>query len=262
MKKFLLTGIIMLFGVLSAEAYDFEKKGILYRITDPKNRTVEVTHWDERTGANGVPDHPRPDPCLAHMHDSTHHHDEHCVVEHVPVIPNFPDTIVIPKKVWYKGRTYTVTAIGDGSFYRRENIQVVRLPKTVTRIGRSAFSGCNNLSSVEWHATLRTIDEYAFYMNNSLDTLVLPDSLKYIGRYAFALCGGLREVRMPTGLSCFEGNAFLRSTQLRRIVLNQKTPPRVTNTGIKMDFKDVFFVIPEESRPAYQQDRFWKQQNY
>lgn len=90
----------MILGVLSAEAYDFEKKGILYRITDPKNRTVEVTHWDECTCANGAPDHPRPDPCLAHMHDSTHHHDEHCVVEHVPVIPNFPDTIVIPQKVW------------------------------------------------------------------------------------------------------------------------------------------------------------------
>lgn len=250
----------MLFGVLSAEAYDFEKKGILYRITDPKNRTVEVTHWDERTGANGVPDHPRPDPCLAHMHDSTHHHDEHCVVEHVPVIPNFPDTIVIPKKVWYKGRTYTVTAIGDGSFYMRENIQVVRLPKTVTRIGRSAFSGCNNLSSVEWHATLRTIDEYAFYMNNSLDTLVLPDSLKHLDVYAFALCLGLKEVIMPAGLTAFEGNAFLHCSRLKHILLKQQSPPVVKNTGIKMNFGALTFEIQEEALPAYQKDKFWCKQ--
>lgn len=251
----------MILGVLSAEAYDFEKKGILYRITDPKNRTVEVTHWDERTGANGVPDHPRPDPCLTHMHDSTHHHDEHCMVEHVPVIPNFPDTIIIPKKVWYKGRTYTVTAIGDGSFYMRENIQVVRLPKTVTRIGRSAFSGCNNLSSVEWHATLRTIDEYAFYMDNSLDSIVLPDSLEHLERYAFALCGSLQKVTMPENLASFHSNAFLRCDRLRQIVLRQLTPPIVMNTGIKMSFKTITFMIEPEVMPLYLNDKFWSKQH-
>lgn len=261
-RYFILFALLM--SVLSSGAYDFEAKGLLFRITDRQKRTVEVTHWDEWTGMNGVPDHYRPDLCHAHHHDSSHVHDANCghEKEHIPVIPSFPDTIVVPAKVWHKGKRYTVTAVGDGSFYCRKNIRLVRLPKTIKRIGQSAFRGCARLYQVEWHAGIDTIGAYAFYMDNFLETLVLPDSLKYIGRYAFALCGGLREVCMPASLLCFEGNAFLRSNQLKRIVMNQKTPPRVINTGIKMDFKDVFFVIPEESRPVYQQDRFWKQQNY
>ncbi len=253
----------LLLSLLSARAYDFEAKGLLFRITDRQKRTVEVTHWDELTGANGVPDHYRPDPCLAHHHDSTHVHDANCghEKEHIPVIPSFPDTLVIPEKVRYKGRTYMVTAIGDGSFYRRENIQVVRLPKTVTRIGRSAFSGCNNLSSVEWHATLRTIDEYAFYMNNSLDSIVLPDSLKHLERYAFALCGSLQKVTMPENLTSFHGNAFLRCDRLKRIVLKQTTPPQVMNIGVKMTFQNIRFDIPHEAMPLYRKDKFWSKQN-
>lgn len=260
MKKIMLITLFLCLLASVANAYDFEKNGLLYRITDYQKRTVEVTHWDERTGANGVPDHHRPDPCLAHMHDSTHHHDEHCVVEHVPTIPNFPDTIVIPAKVRYKGRSYKVTAVGDGSFFKRENIRLVRLPKTITRIGRSAFSGCNNLCAVEWQATLDTIEAYAFYMDSSLDSVVLPDSLKHLDVYAFALCLGLKEVIMPAGLTAFEGNAFLHCNRLKHILLKQLLPPVVKNTGIKMNFGAITFEIQEEALPAYQKDKFWRKQ--
>lgn len=264
MKRYFIL-LALLLSVLSAEAYDFEAKGLLFRITDRQKRTVEVTHWDELTGVNGVPDHYRPDPCLAHHHDSTHVHDEHCghqdEKEHVPVIPDFPDTLVIPAKVRYKGRTYKVTAVGDGSFFGRENVRLVRLPRTITRIGRSAFSGCNNLCAIEWPVALETIDEYAFYMDGSLDTIILPDSLKHLEVYAFALCGGLKEVQMPEKLETFQGNAFLRCDRLRQIVLRQPTPPIVMNTGIKMSFKTITFMIEPEVMPLYLNDKFWSKQH-
>lgn len=245
-----------------ANAYDFKKKGLLYRITDYQSRTVEVTHWDELTGSNGVPYHP--DLCHAHSHDSTHVHDEHCghpdEKEHELLIPDFPDSVIIPAKVWHKGRIYTVTAVGDGSFYGRRNIRFVRLPKTVTRIGKSAFRDCTLLERVEWPAAIDTIGAYAFYMDNFLDHVVLPDSVKYIGRYAFALCDRLQEVCMPAGLSCFEGNAFMRCRKLKRIILMQQTPPVVKNAGMKMSFGDIVFEVRQEAFPAYQNDKFWSKQ--
>ncbi len=256
----------LLLSVLSAGAYDFTSKGLLFRITDRHKRTVEVTHWDEWTGANGVPDHYRPDLCSAHHHGGTHVHDEHCEhhiePEHKPVIPVFPDTIVIPSKVWYKGRRYTVTAVGDGSFYGRENIVFVRLPKTVTRIGQSAFRACGRLRRVEWTAAVDTIDSYAFYMDYSLESVALPDSLKQLGVYAFAICDRLRYVTMPAGLASFEGNAFLHCRNLKQIILHQMVPPVVKDTGIKMNFSGITFVIPPEAVPVYRKDRYWSKQNY
>ncbi len=265
MKKIMLITLFLSLLASVANAYDFEKNGLLYRITNYQKRTVEVTHWDELTGANGVPDHYRPDLCSAHHHhDSAHVHDEHCghqeEKEHIPVIPEFPDTVIIPAKVWYKGRIYKVTAVGDGSFYGRKNIRLVRLPKTITRIGRSAFSSCNNLCAVEWQATLDTIEAYAFYMDCSLDSVVLPDSLKHLDVYAFALCFGLKGVIMPAGLTAFEGNAFLHCNRLKHILLKQLSPPVVKNTGIKMNFGAITFEIQEEALPAYQNDKFWCKQ--
>lgn len=265
MKKIMLITLFLCLLASVANAYDFEKNGLLYRITDYQKRTVEVTHWDELTGANGVPGHYRPDLCSAHHHhDSAHVHDEHCghhqEKEHIPVIPEFPDTVIIPAKVWYKGRIYKVTAVGDGSFYGRKNIRLVRLPKTIRRIGQSAFRDCTLLERVEWPATIDTIGSYAFYMDYSLEKAVLPDSMKYIGWYAFALCDRLREVRMPAGLACFEGNAFLRCRMLKRILLNQQTPPVVKSTGIKMNFEEITFEVQEEALLAYQNDKFWSKQ--
>lgn len=256
--------LLFLLSVLTAKAYDFEVDGILYHITNRWKRTVEVTHWDEFTGINGIPDHYRPDPCLAHLHDSTHVHDEHCMhhdaVEHIPVVPEYPDTVVIPQKVRFRGISYKVTAIGDGSFYEQDNIRIVRLPQSVTRIGRSAFSRCGNLREVEWHAELQSIEDYAFFQDNSLETIVLPDSLTHLGVYAFAICLDLREVYMPAGLESFQGNAFLYCDRLKRIILSQTTPPTVLNTGIKMNFNNITFEIPEGLLPVYQQDKFWRNQ--
>lgn len=253
--------IAVLLCVWAAQAYDFEKDGLFYNITDRLRRTVEVTHWEVMTGANGVPTRPHPDRCLAHMHDSTHVHGPHC--HHVeegekPVAPKFPDTVVIPEKVWYRGIRYKVTAIGDGSFFARENIRVVRLPRTIKRIGRSAFSRCGLLCEIDFPDGIDTIAEHAFYMNSTIERPVLPKGLKYLDSYAFALCNQLKEVFMPEGLCSFRANAFVHCRNLKRIVLYQKTPPRVETTGVRVDFRNIVFEVPEESLPAYQVDKFWR----
>lgn len=254
----------LLVSVLHAGAYDFEANGLLFHITSRLKRTVEVTHWDLMTGPNGVPTHPRPDLCLAHQHDSTHVHGPHChhtEDEYRPVIPQFPDTVVVPQKVWYRGVRYTVTAIGDGSFFARENIQVVRLPKTIKRIGRSAFSRCLQLQAIDFPASVETIDEHAFYMNNSIEELVLPEGLKHLEVYAFALCYYLRKVQMPQGLRSFQANAFVHCTNLKHIILRQETPPEVSTIGIQMHFNNVHFEVPQEALPAYERNDFWRKQN-
>ena len=50
--------------------------------------------------------------------------------------------IVIPEKVSYGNVEYTVTSLGDKSFYCCWDLKSIRIPNTVTSIGWWALYGC------------------------------------------------------------------------------------------------------------------------
>ena len=70
--------------------------------------------------------------------------------------------LVIPQKVTYDGRTYSVTAISDRAFYNCRHLTSVNIPESITSIGEEAFRMCDNLTSI-----------------------TIPNSVEYIGDYAF-----------------------------------------------------------------------------
>lgn len=72
----------------------------------------------------------------------------------------------IESSVVIDGKTYTVTAIGDGAFEGNKYIRNLSIPETVTTIGDKAFYGCKNLQEI----------------------IIRGSSLKSIGDYAFAKC--------------------------------------------------------------------------
>lgn len=58
--------------------------------------------------------------------------------------------IVLPSKVIYNNTEYTLTEIGDYSFFHNfNNLTSVSIPNTVTSIGKYAFDNCTGLTSVE-----------------------------------------------------------------------------------------------------------------
>jgi hypothetical protein len=52
--------------------------------------------------------------------------------------------LVIPETVYYNGKAYSVTRIGDYAFSECTRLTEVTIPNSVTRIGDSAFSGCSD----------------------------------------------------------------------------------------------------------------------
>lgn len=96
-------------------------------------------------------------------------------------------SVNIPSTVTKDGTTYTVTAIGDNSFYNRANLENVTLPSTLTTIGQSAFYGCSGLRILYIPEGVTTIDALAFY-STSLVEISLPSTLTSIGSNAFQLC--------------------------------------------------------------------------
>ena len=99
--------------------------------------------------------------------------------------------LVIPKTI----DGYTVTAIKDFAFYYCTGFTgKLVIPDTVEVIGKAAFTGCYNLTSVDLPDNLRNIGIGAFMGCKGLNSIELPDVLNRIDKYAFYDCDGLNTV--------------------------------------------------------------------
>lgn len=69
----------------------------------------------------------------------------------------------VPATVKIQGRTCTVVEVGAKAFKGNTKLKKVILGKNVTTIGKQAFSGCKNLSSVQLKGkALKKIGSQAF----------------------------------------------------------------------------------------------------
>lgn len=96
--------------------------------------------------------------------------------------------LVIPAEVEHDGVTYTVVAIGD-----------------------RAFSGCNEITSLNIPSTVTEIGAYAFYQCTGIkDEVTIGEEIVRIGRSAFYGCSGIAVLRF-NAIKC-EGMGGTRST--------------------------------------------------
>ena len=156
-----------------------------------------------------------------------------------------------------------VTAIADSAFKGMTGLKAVSVPDTVTSIGRSAFEGCKNLTSLKtpvytcegapyfgalFGATTHeanggyvpvslstlvltkgtAIPEYAFYACRGLEVVALPDTTVEIGPFAFYGCEGLAYITTAdTALTTVGEHAFSGCIRL----LNMTLPDTVAYMG-------------------------------
>ena len=72
--------------------------------------------------------------------------------------------------------------------FRNQNVKSYVIPSSVTRIGDSAFYGCNSLSEIVIPSSVTSIGHHAFYGCRSLSEIVIPSSVTSIGDSAFYKC--------------------------------------------------------------------------
>ena len=219
----------------------FEAEGIFYRITDGDERTVAVTYKGETP---------------------KEYEFEYSGGE-----------ITIPPSVSYRGRLFRVTSvdalafdnpyishvnipeglitIADSAFIYCNQNGVIRIPKSVERIGVAAFfpmlyvegmvvdadnpyydsrEGCNAIIETATGTLLagcnntvipdgvERIAQDAFVGAIGLKQLALPASLKEIGEAAFVECG-IAELDIPEGVTALERYTFQYCKNLQRITL-------------------------------------------
>ena len=165
-------------------------------------------------------------------------------------------TAVIPRKITYEGRKYTVTEICDYAFAGCSSLASVVIPNSVTSIENNAFYGCRSLSSVVIPSSVTSIgieafkgcssllayrlnSDYTAYVYDAGDSILaanIPEKITYenytvtsIGEDAFYGCSSLSSVVIPNSVTSIENNAFYGCRSLSSVVI----PSSVTSIGIE-----------------------------
>lgn len=144
--------------------------------------------------------------------------------------------VVIPSELGGK----TVTAIGEGAFYKNTAITSVVIPDTVESIGIYAFSDCTELKSITVGSKVWRISPFAFdntpwiasqtdefvtvgdgvliAYNGTSRTPVLPDSVRHLGG-AFAGRSDVRSITLGKGVLTISDMALSFCSELAEVDL-------------------------------------------
>ena len=120
-----------------------------------------------------------------------------------------------------------VIGIGESAFTECENLTSVTIPNSVTRIEEHAFRECYGLTSIVIPDSVTSIGDYAFAECSKLTGITIPDSVTSIGAWAFYDCTGLASITLSNRVRSIRENVFYHCTGLTRITV----PNSVTSIG-------------------------------
>ena len=109
--------------------------------------------------------------------------------------------VYIPAIVDSNKITYIVNN-GEPFKDKKDIIEEVIIPPTITGIGGYAFSGCSKLSKVYIPDSVKELGYGVFYKCDSLTNIdFLPENISYINVNLFGECNGLVNIRIPDNIT-------------------------------------------------------------
>lgn len=166
--------------------------------------------------------------------------------------------LVIPEKVTYQRKTYSVTSIAAQAFYDCSGLTSVTIPSGVTEIGAYVFRECGGLTSVSIPEGITTLGRYSFQDCTNLSSITIPEGVTSIGLYAFQRCRSLASVTLPSSVTTLETSAFQDCRNLKEIHIHCATPPETklyVFSGVNTSVCTLF--VPAGSLSAYKESNGW-----
>ena len=154
---------------------------------------------------------------------------------------DYKGDIIIPERVTYNGKTFSVTGINHLAFENCSRLTSVTIPNSVTSIGGSAFHNCSGLTSVFIPNSVTSIGKCVFYGCSGLTSIsidksnqqydsrnncnaiietksntiiagckntTIPNGVASIGSYVFDGCSGLASITIPNSVTEIGSGAF------------------------------------------------------
>ena len=129
----------------------------------------------------------------------------------------YSGSIVIPKSVTRDGVEYKVTSIGKSAFNGCYDLTSVTIGNNVTSIGDCAFYGCHDLTSVTIGNNVTSIGDCVFSYCEDLTSVTIPNSVTSIGEKAFEWCNNLTSVTIPNSVTSIGDDAFYYCSSLKEV---------------------------------------------
>ncbi len=138
----------------------------------------------------------------------------------------------------------TVTRIGNSAFSICRSLKEIYIPESVEYIGDRAFNTCANLQLVNIPKSVKEIGDWAFYSCKELKDITFNQGLVTIGDYAFSYCESLETAVLPQGLESVGVEAFNLCTCLQNLTFPE-TIEKIGNGAFKSCESIVALRIPE-----------------
>jgi hypothetical protein len=130
---------------------------------------------------------------------------------------NALDLSALRQSFTYEGEAYTVTTIEANAFKDNQTLASVTIPDYITAIAGGAFDGCSNLAMV----TLSQISNFntAFTNCNNLTSVVIANGVTNIPNNCFQNYSTLTSISLPGSIESIGNNAFQNCTGMTSIVI-------------------------------------------
>ena len=114
----------------------------------------------------------------------------------------------------------SVTEIGKDCFYNCNNMTAITLPNGIKRLRSGTFSKCSNLISITIPDNVTKIGKCCFEYCSSLNRITFSSDLKIIGSHAFWRCVFLDNLLFPGSLKVIGSNAFEFCESLQNLFID------------------------------------------
>ena len=146
----------------------------------------------------------------------------------------------------------SVIEIGKGAFAGCSNLTSIKIPEGVTSIESSAFFGCSSLESINIPEGLRSISSWSFVDCSSLKNITIPSSVTSIDMGAFQGCSNLINVNISEGLTSVESQAFMYCNALESISI----PSSVISIGTyAIPTTTIIYAIADSEGHKYAEEK-------
>ena len=115
---------------------------------------------------------------------------------------------------------YTVTGLGEQSFFERTSLESVTLGENIQTIGEEAFYACPILKTLTINGAVTSMGKDAFADCPYLTSVTLGQNIKMIGEEAFYNCPVLDNVIIPQNVTSIGPRAFNKCTGLITLTIN------------------------------------------